>query len=198
MSALSVAEFVAKWTGATLSERSASQEHFLDLCEVLGHPKPAAADPTGASFTFERGAAKLSGGDGWADVWKKGFFGWEYKGPHKDLRVAYKQLNDYREALENPPLLVVCDLDHFEVHTNFTGTVKQVYAFCLNDLVPNKPTPTCVKPPLEVLRCVFEDYQRLRPQRTTAEVTEAAAREFSRLASSLRERGRIRKLPRVS
>jgi hypothetical protein len=30
-----------------ISERSAAQQHFLDLCELVGHPKPAEADPTG-------------------------------------------------------------------------------------------------------------------------------------------------------
>jgi hypothetical protein len=95
--------FIAKWRNTELTERSASQQHFLDLCELFGHPKPAEADPTGESFTFERGASKQSGGEGWADVWKKGFFGWEYKGKHKDLAAAYKQLLDYREALESPP-----------------------------------------------------------------------------------------------
>ena len=48
----------------------------------------------------------------------RGFFAWEYKGKHKDLLAAYRQLLQYREDLENPPLLVVCDLDRFEVHTN--------------------------------------------------------------------------------
>ena len=36
------AQFIAKWKPVTLSERSACQQHFLDLCEVLGQPKPAA------------------------------------------------------------------------------------------------------------------------------------------------------------
>src|SRR5438046_2560680 len=108
---MTAAEFVAKWSKAELTEQSAAQQHFLDLCELVEHPKPAEADPTGDSFTFEKGAAKQDGGDGWADVWKRGFFGWEYKGKHKDLGEAYKQLLQYREALENPPLLVVCDLD---------------------------------------------------------------------------------------
>ena len=35
-------------------------------------------------------------------------FGWEYKGRHKDLKAAYNQLLQYREDLENPPLLIVC------------------------------------------------------------------------------------------
>jgi hypothetical protein len=104
-------QFIAKWQRANLSERSACQQHFLDLCELLGQPKPAEADPEGSWYTFERGVEKVEGGQGWADVWMRGHFGWEYKGPHKDLAAAYGQLLDYREALENPPLLVVCDLD---------------------------------------------------------------------------------------
>ena len=113
-------QFIAKWQRANLSERSAYQQHFLDLCEILDHPKPAEADPEGTSFTFERGCRKIGGERGWADVWKRDFFGWEYKGKHKDLNEAYRQLLLYREALNNPPLLVVCDLDRFEIRTNFT------------------------------------------------------------------------------
>jgi hypothetical protein len=65
----------------------------------------------------------------------KGRFAWEYKGKHKDLVAAYQQLLRYREDLENPPLLAVCDLDRFEVHTNFTNTAKAVFAFDLDSLV---------------------------------------------------------------
>jgi hypothetical protein len=131
---MNVAEFIAKWRKVELKERSAAQEHFLDLCSIVGHPTPAALDPTGASFCFEKGAAKQDGGDGFADVWKRGFFGWEYKGRHKDLAAAYSQLLLYRDALESPPLLVVCDLDQIVVHTNFTGTVSATHAIPLESL----------------------------------------------------------------
>ncbi len=67
-------DFITKWQRANLSERSAAHEHFLDLCELLGQPKPAAADPEGESYTFERGVRKTGGGEGWADVWMKGHF----------------------------------------------------------------------------------------------------------------------------
>ena len=80
---------------------------FIDLCRLVGHPTPAEDDPTGQTFTFEAGATKPRGGQGWADVWKKGYFAWEYKGKHKDLDAAYQQLLQYRESLHNPPLLVV-------------------------------------------------------------------------------------------
>jgi hypothetical protein len=62
-------QFVAKWQRVDLSERSACQQHFLDLCELLGQPKPAEADPDGAWYTFERGVRKTEGGSDWADVW---------------------------------------------------------------------------------------------------------------------------------
>src|SRR5438445_453625 len=64
-------EFVAKWKPVNLAERSAAQQHFLDLCEMLNQPKPASADPDGAWYTFERGVNKVEGGKGWADVWMK-------------------------------------------------------------------------------------------------------------------------------
>jgi hypothetical protein len=120
-SAMTPHEFISKWRRVKLSERSASQPHFLDLCQLLGQRTPAEADPDVTEYTFERGVSKTGGGDGWADVWKRRHFGWEYKGKHKDHAAAYKQLLDYREDLENPPLLVVCDMDRFEVHTNLTA-----------------------------------------------------------------------------
>jgi len=62
-------EFIAKWKRANLSERSACQQHFLDLCDLLGQPKPAAADPDGAWYTFERGVQKTVGGKGRTHPW---------------------------------------------------------------------------------------------------------------------------------
>jgi len=108
---LTASEFAGKWSGSTATERAASQEHFIDLCRMLDVPTPNEADPRGDWYAFEKGAEKTAGGDGFADVWKSGHFAWEYKGKRKDLKAAYQQLLQYREALENPPLLVVCDLD---------------------------------------------------------------------------------------
>lgn len=189
MSTLTLLEFIDVWQRATLSERAAAQSHFIGLCDVLGQPRPAEDDQEGKTYTFEKGVTKTLGGEGFADVWMRGNFAWEYKGKHKDLVAAYQQLLQYREDLENPPLLVVCDLNRFEVHTNYTNTQKQVFAFELADLVANTPTATCKLPPLEVLRAVFTDPGRLKPGQTTDQVTEAAAAQFSKLAESLRSRG---------
>ena len=53
--------FKGKWIGVELKEHSAVQEHFLDLCHVLGHQTPAELDRGGEFLLFERGAAKASG-----------------------------------------------------------------------------------------------------------------------------------------
>jgi len=177
------AEFAAKWKGSTQSERAAAQEHFIDLCRMLGQPTPNDADPTGDWYAFEKGAGKAEGGEGFADVWKRDHFAWEYKGKHKDLTAAYSQLNGYREALGNPPLLVVCDLARFEIHTNFTNTVPRVYRFTLDDLAANPSEP------LRILRAVFTDPESLRPTRQREELTEKAAQDFAALATALRARG---------
>ena len=174
-------QFIDKWKGATLKERSASQEHFLDLCRLLDEPTPAEADPTGSWYCFEKGAAKAGGGDGWADVWRRGCFGWEYKGKGKDLQVAFKQLQLYTPALEYPPLLIVCDLDRIVIHTAFTGTVPDVHILLLEDLRDAGKR--------RLLKWAFTEPERLRPGQTTAALTEAAAGSFGGLAQALRARG---------
>jgi len=186
---LSLPTFIARWQEMQLSERSAAQQHFLQLCQVLGQQTPAEVDPTGAFYTFEKGVQKTGGGQGFADVWLRGYFAWEYKKRHANLAAAYRQLLTYREDLENPPLLVVCDLNQFEVHTNFTNTVGKVYSFSLADLARGEAVAGTWLSPLEVLRALFTNPEQLRPQQTPAQVTETAAREFAQLAASLHTAG---------
>ena len=45
--------FVEKWSAADLPERAASQEHFIDLCRLVGQPTPAEADPEGRNYCLE-------------------------------------------------------------------------------------------------------------------------------------------------
>jgi len=178
---MNVAEFIAKWRRVDLKERSAAQEHFLDLCELVGHPKPAASDPTGTDFCFEKGAAKHGGGDGFADVWKRLFFGWEYKGKHKDLDAAFDQLLLYKDALDNPPLLIVCDMDRIVIRTNFTGTAPITFEIPLEKL--GEPRS------LEILHHVFFDPDKLKLGKTSAAITQDAADRFAGIAESMRARG---------
>ncbi len=177
-------EFAAKWRDVQTSERASAQSHFLDLCAMLGEPGPTQADPGGSWYAFEKGAEKLGGGDGFADVWKRGFFAWEYKGKRKDLKAAYVQLVGYKDALENPPLLVVSDMDRIEVRTNFTGLSPVTKTVTLDELAAPDPSEA-----LAILRAVFTAPEELRPTFEPAQITEKAARAFAELAQALRARG---------
>ncbi|MDX6462540.1 MAG: hypothetical protein QOE55_6237 [Acidobacteriaceae bacterium] len=160
---------------------SCRDTHFLDLCKLFEHPDPVSADPTGEWFTFEKGASKTGGGEGFADVWKKNFFAWEYKKKKRDLNAAMDQLVRYAAALENPPLQVVCDTDRFIVRTAWTNAVTKQYEIELDDLaLPEKR---------EILWAVFHDPERLRPKETRTGITKEAADKFSTIALRLQGRG---------
>ncbi len=174
------AAFVAKWRVNIRSERSAAQEHFLDLCALLAEPTPN-SDPTGATYAFEKGATKASGGDGWADVWRRGRFAWEYKGKHKDLQAAHRQLLQYAGALENPPLLVTSDIERIIVRTNWNDTPTETHQILLEDIAKADG--------LTVLRSVFSHPERLKPGKTRTALTADAAAAFAELAQRLRSRG---------
>jgi len=171
------AQFIARWKGSALTERAGAQAHFDDLCELLGVDKPRDPD----NYCFERGAKKSGGGNGWADVWKRGHFGWENKKPGRDLKAALKQLTDYALELENPPLLVVSDRETIEIHTAFTGYPDEPRSILIDAL--DQPEV------LQTLRWVFTDPEKLRPVKSLAAITEEAAGQFGALAETLRGRG---------
>jgi type II restriction/modification system DNA methylase subunit YeeA len=191
---MTVAEFKKKWSRYQGKETSAYQSHFDDLCRLLGQPTPNEADPSGTDFfCFQKRVVKdaelfdLETPDvsepterGFADVWKKSCFAWEYKGKKKNLDEAYKQLLRYRESLLNPPLLVVCDFDRYIVRTNFNGTVQETHEFTNAEI--DRPEN------LRILRALFENPDFLKPQRTTAQVTENLAETIAEVAKSLQKR----------
>ena len=170
-------EFINIWKDNELTERAGAQAHFDDLCDLLGVDKPRDPD----NYCFERGAKKSDGGDGWADVWKRGFFGWENKKPGRNLDAALKQLTDYALKLENPPILVVSDRERIIIHTAFTGYPDEPREIRIHELIdPEKR---------QLLRWVFTDPRKLRPEKSTAAITADAAGHFAALAKAMRERG---------
>src|SRR5208282_2178 len=192
---MTAAEFKKKWGRSKAKETASYQEHFIDLCRLLEQPTPNEADSSGSDFfCFQKRVVKDAElfelhetpdvseptERGFADVWKKDCFAWEYKGKKKNLDEAYKQLLRYRESLLNPPLLVVCDFDRYIVRTNFNGTVQETHEFT-NDQI-DRPEY------LRILRAVFTDPGFLKPQRTTAQVTKNLAAQIAEIAKSLQSR----------
>ncbi len=175
-------KFIALWKGNPLTERAGAQTHFTDLCDVLGVDKPRDPD----NYCFERGAKKTAGpdgsaGDGWADVWKRGHFGWENKKPGRDLGKAFRQLTDYADNLDSPPLLVVSDRERIIIHTHFSGYPEEVRTIGLEELVDPAQR--------QILKWVFTDPEKLRPEKSTAAITRDAAIQFASIAKAIRERG---------
>jgi hypothetical protein len=174
-------EFVDKWSAVTTSERATAQSHFNDLCDLLGEPKPHDDDPTGERYAFERGAAITGGGDGWADVWRKNCFAWEYKGRHRNLERALAQVKQYAAALDNPPLLVACDFERLIVTTNWTNTVSVRHEIQLQDLL--------IPARRDFLKKVFRGDESLKTGQRRDELTQKVARDFAALAQQLENAG---------
>ncbi len=194
MTTLTPQQFVANWSNIHLKESASYVTHFDDLCELVGHGKPAHLDKTGEVFTYQKGAVKAEGGEtighGFADVWYKDHFAVEYKGAHKykTLNEAFKQLQQYCGALENPPLLVVCDIEHYEVHTNFNGAVTKVYRFTNGDIATSHEVAGAPFTAYQILHHLFHDPEALRPHLSIASVTEDAARRFADVSASIHKK----------
>jgi type II restriction/modification system DNA methylase subunit YeeA len=177
-------EFIQKWQGHALTERASAQSHFNDLCKLVGEKNPIEADRTGEDYAFEKGVSKTGGGEGFADVWKRGHFAFEYKKTKSNLDKALEQLTRYASALENPPLHVACDTNRFKIVTAWTNTLPKVYEFALADIgAPEN---------LKLLRALFSDPNSLRPQKTRASLTKEAADKFSAIVERLQHRNQDR------
>ena len=86
----------------------------------------------------------------------------------------------YRENLNNPPLLVVTDVNHWEIHTNFPNTQKRVYTFSHNEIASDAEK-------LGWLRDMFHAPERLHPRRNTEQITKEAAQVFRLIADNMRD-----------
>ena len=174
-------DFKTKWSpgGAAydLNERQGAQTYFLELCTLLGVPAPGTQD----GYVFEKQTQALGQTRGFADVFYKNRFAWENKAPGKNLDDALKQLLNYSLALDNPPLLVVCDRLEIRVHTQFNGHPSVTHVVTLADIT--NPAQQ------QVLRRVWLDPESFKPAVTNRDITEQAAKSFATLADNLRKRG---------
>lgn len=174
-------QFIAKWgpggPAYPLNEEQGAQSHFMELCDLLGVPRPG-SEP---GYLFEQGGRVAGQASGYADVYKRGAFAWENKAPGKNLDTALRQLLGYSLALDNPPLLVVCDRLIIRIHTQFNGHPSERHEITLADLEQHDRR--------ELLRRVWTNPESFRPRTTNRDITEEAARSFATLAERLRQRG---------
>ncbi len=171
-------EFVQKWSKIQQKETAVAQSHFNDVCRLVGHPTPAAYDPEGKTFSFETRTVKPGGQKGFADVYFRGKFIWEYKGPHKDLNKAYRQLQMYREDLQNPPLLITSDIHTIVIHTNFNNYPVVSHTITFDDIARGDG--------VQKLAWAFYNPDKFRPERTQQEITKASADTFVAVADAMK------------
>ncbi len=176
--------FVNRWAKSPLGEKQIAQAHFLDVCRLVGVEMPGGDGRTesGKEFVFEKSVETAQGGHGFADVFYENHFAIEYKSPdkYKDLQAAFEQLTKYKDALSNPPLLVVTDINHWEIHTNFVNTQNRPYVFHNSEIASNSEVRGW-------LRDMFHAPERLHPRRHTEQVTQDAAKAFESIADNLRQ-----------
>ncbi|MEI6181603.1 MAG: DNA methyltransferase, partial [Chloroflexales bacterium] len=178
-----VQQFIQHWEAVELNERAVAQSHFIALCALLGLRGPVEADPKGHFYRFEKALTKAGGAAGFADVWYKDRFAVEYKtkGKYATLREAYLQLLLYKDDLDNPPILIACDLAHYEIHVAFTGYPSRVHRFTNRDL-ENVATR-------DLLRQALTTPEALRPVEQADTITKTVAASFAKVAQLLEGRG---------
>lgn len=180
-------QFAQTWRDFSGNEEQGRQDHFNQLCHLVGHETPIERNALD-SFTFEKATPKSDGSLGKADVWLADHFLMEYKAKGGDLEQAYAQALGYRDSLGNPPLIITCDFNEIQIRTNFTGKVSVTYLITLED-IENLGQPAKQRSAAgeseesylsvaEVLASCFYDPRRLEPVETPEELTSKAADIF--------------------
>jgi hypothetical protein len=197
--------FIECWKVATASELATAQTFVMDLCELLGVPKPHATPAQDYMFerpvTFTHGDGSSSAGR--VDCYKRGHFVLEAKklkaGTHTKsfddgLLRARSQGESYARALPaeegRPPFVMVLDV----------GTVIEVYAEFSRTGGTYTPFPDprshrilladLVKPEiLERLRQIWTQPDGLNPALIAAKVTRDVSQKLALLARSLEQAG---------
>ena len=199
--------FIARWQGVTASELATSQSFVIDLCELLGVPRPHATGAQDYMFerpvTFQHGDGSTSAGR--IDCYRRGAFIWESKklkpGPTTKafddaMLRARAQAEAYARALPaaegRPPFLVVVDVGHvIELYAEFTRSGATYTPF---------PDPRSHRIRLadladaavrEHLAALWADPFSLDPSRISARVTRQVAAELAELARSLEAAGHL-------
>ncbi|WP_374432723.1 class I SAM-dependent DNA methyltransferase [Inhella sp.] len=208
--------FIARWHGVQASELATSQSFVIELCELLGVPRPHPTPEQDYQFerpiSFQHGDGSSSPGR--IDCYRRGAFIWESKklkldaqtraaqhsgGPSSQrfdeaLLRARAQAEAYARALPasegRPPFLVVVDVGHvIELYAEFSrsGATYTPYPDPRSHRIR---LADLARPELrERLRQLWLDPLALDPARVSGRVTRAVAAELAELARSLEADG---------
>ena len=209
--AQAVGEFIARWQGVTASELSSAQSFVIELCNLLGVPRPHPTPEQDYMFerpiTFKHGDGSQSAGR--VDCYRRGAFvleskklkasvgaaaGLTTKGFDEALLRARSQAENYARALPategRPPFVVVVDVGHvIELYAEFTRSGSTYTPF---------PDPRSHRIRLadlarddirERLALLWTDPLALDPSRISARVTRLVAVQLAELAKSLESSG---------
>ncbi|MCU0836686.1 MAG: hypothetical protein MUC77_19995 [Chromatiaceae bacterium] len=204
-----IAAFIARWAGASGSERANYQLFLTELCTLLGlpQPEPAREDTRDNAYCFERRVVFQHGdgtqSQGYIDLYRRACYVLEAKRSGLDLDTtgwdkamlrAQGQAVQYARALPpeegRPPFVVVVDVGRsIELYSEFSRSGgayipypdPRAHRIRLDDLR---------RPEIRArLRAVWLDPLALDPTRRAARVTREIAARLARLAVSLESSG---------
>lgn len=193
--------FIARWQGVAASELATAQSFVIELCELLGVPRPHATPEQDYMFerpvTFQHGDGSTSSGR--IDCYRRGCFVLEAKklraaghtkGFDDGMLRAHSQAMGYARALPvaegRPPFVLVVDVGHvIELYAEFSQSGgaytpypdARSHRLALADLGDARVR--------QRLRQVWLEPHRLNPALISAEVTRTVAALLARLARSL-------------
>lgn len=197
--------FIARWQGVTASELATAQSFVMDLCELLGVPKPHATPAHDYMFerpvTFTHGDGSSSAGR--IDCYRRGHFvleakklkaGSHTKGFDDGLLRARSQGEGYARALPpeegRPPFVLVVDVGTvIEVYSEFSRS-GGTYTPFPDSRSHRIPLADLAKPEvLERLRKIWVKPDDLNPALIAAKVTRDVSNKLALLARSLEQAG---------
>ena len=209
---MDIPSFIAKWTASGAAERANKDAFLLELCDLLGIPRPdpATGDPDRDLYVFERDAFLPHEGDritiGKIDLYRQGHFLLEAKQGSEEgskkigaarrgtpawniaMRDAFGQALGYARTLADPPpFLITCDIGHcFDLYASFDGSWNYRP---FPDGQSSRIHLTDLERHADRLRAVFADPRSLDPAKHAARVTREIAAHLAELAQELEQAG---------
>ena len=170
-------EFVATWQNSGLNEEQGAHSWFNDLCDLVGHPRPA-GELDGLAYTYEQRVET-----GKADCYYEKHFCWEFKTAEHQLNDAMRQALGYSMYLKTPPLLVVSAFNVIRIRTNFPGMESVQREIRIVELAEPQSES------LNILRRVFTDPDWFNTGKSRDDVTRETAALFQAVSNDMANSG---------